>query len=258
MIKNLARVEYVAPAEGMFAVVQARAHYDHVLPGGLGVMQDRPQIMQIARIAHRHQDIARPHAHRTAAQFLIPVYPELVELFRFSMALLDHVPLRQRKDREKERTENHSCHGRFRLCEQVHYGRQEQHHENRRQSQRDLGLANMQVARHLPLAMAGLGKAQHQHRQRLHGEAPYDAESVERRQAVHVAAAHDDGQQLHPHDQVDDPVGRAVLMVRLQEPIREHAVFGYAVHYPICAHDRGVLCACQDQHSDQYHKSMKH
>ena len=51
----------------------------------------------------------------------------------------------------------------------------------------------------------GLLVAQHQHRERLHREAPYHAEGVGFAQHVHVAAADHDGEQLQPDDQVDEP-----------------------------------------------------
>ena len=143
------------------------------------------------------------------------------------------------------------------LREQVHDRRDEQHRGDRNQPERDFGLADVQVAGNFPFAISGLGEAQHQHRQRFHGEAPDHAEGVERSQNVHVAQAQDDGQQLHADDQVDDAVTRAVTMMRFLEPAGQHAVFGHAIQHAIRAHDRSVLRSGQNQNSHQHHESME-
>ena len=115
------------------------------------------------------------------------------------------------------------------LGKEVHDRGDQQHGGNENQPHWNLGLADVQVARNLPCAVAGLGEAQHEHGDGLHGEAPDHAERVERGQHVDVAAAEDDGKQLQADDQVDDAVAGAEAVVRLLEPTGEHAVFRHAI-----------------------------
>ena len=75
----------------------------------------------------------------------------------------------------------------------------------------DLRLADVEIQRHLPFAPVRLLVAQHQHRERLHGEAPHHAEGVSFAQHVDIAAADDDGDQLQTDDQVDEARGGAEL-----------------------------------------------
>ncbi len=143
------------------------------------------------------------------------------------------------------------------LGEQVHDGGREQDGRDHNQAEGDLGLADVQIARHLPLAIARLGEAQHQHRQRLHGEAPDHAEGIERGQLVDVAAAEDDGEQLHADDQIDDAIAGAVAVVRLLEPGGENAVFGHAVQHAVRADDGSILRAGQNQDANQHHEAVE-
>ena len=75
------------------------------------------QIVEIARIAHRDQDVPGPHAHGAAAQFLIAVDPELVELLGLAMALAGDMVLGEGEDREKHRAEDDAGDGGFGLGE---------------------------------------------------------------------------------------------------------------------------------------------
>ena len=78
----------------MFAMVETRAHDDHVLFGGVGVAQDVAQVVKVPRIANRNQNVPWTDAHGAAAQFLIAIDAELVELLRLAVALLGNVALR--------------------------------------------------------------------------------------------------------------------------------------------------------------------
>ena len=99
--------------------------------------------------------------------------------------------------------------------------------------------------------------AQHQHRERLHGEAPHHAEGVSLAEHVDVAAADEDGDQLQDDDQVDEPRGGAEFLVRMAEPVGQHAVFGHAIEHAVRSDDGGIHGAGQDQRSHQHHESMK-
>src|SRR5579862_1476126 len=116
--------------------------------------------MQISGIAHGHEYIPWPDAHRTAAEFLISIDPELIELFRLSVPRLSDVPFRERKDREEHAAEDHSSNGRLRLGEQVHNRGDEQDRRDRRQAQRNLDIPDVQISCHFPLTMTRLCEAQ--------------------------------------------------------------------------------------------------
>ena len=94
--------------------------------------------MKVTRIAHRHQDISGPHAHRAAAQLLVAIHAELVQLLGLSVALPGDVRLGKREDREEHRAEDQAGNGGFGLREQVHDRGDEQHNRDCRQSQRNL------------------------------------------------------------------------------------------------------------------------
>jgi len=76
----------------------------------------------------------------------------------------------------------------------------------------------------------------------LKDEAPDDAEGVGLAQNDDVAHAADDDEQLHPRDEVQQPIRRAELGVRPQKPVGQHAVLGDAVEHAVGADD-GVLTA---------------
>ncbi len=70
--------------------------------------QNLPQVVKIARVSHRDQNISRTHAHRSAAQFLIAVDAELVKLLRLAVTLFCDVTLGESEYREENAAENHS------------------------------------------------------------------------------------------------------------------------------------------------------
>ena len=117
--------------------------------------------------------------------------------------------------------------------------------------------AHPDVERHLPGALFRLLEAQHQHGERLHGEAPHDAERVSFAEQVHVAAADQDGEQLHADHGVDDAAGGAEFAVRRTEEAGQHAVFGDAIQHAVRTDDGGVDGAGKDQGSHQYDEAME-
>ena len=59
------------------------------------------------------------------------------------------------------------------------------------------------------------------------------------------------------HDQVDQPRGRAVPGVRLEEPVGQHAVLGDAVEHAVGADDRRVDGAREDQEADAHDQRVE-
>ena len=86
----------------MLAMIKASAHHHDVLLDGIGVAQDVAQVVQIARIAHRNQHVARPHAHGAAAEFLVAIHAELVEAFGLSLAFACNAVFGIREDDEEQ------------------------------------------------------------------------------------------------------------------------------------------------------------
>ena len=115
----------------------------------------------------------------------------------------------------------------------------------------------MEIQRDLPFAAPRLLVAQHQHRERLHGEAPDHAERVGLAQHVDIAAADDNGDQLQRHNHVDDAGGGAELFVRMPEPVGQHAVFRHAVEDAVGPDDGGVHGAGKNQGPHQHHEAVK-
>ena len=97
-----------------------------------------------------------------------------------------------------------------------------------------------QVGRHLPSSFALVLDAQHQHGQAVESETPDHAEGIRFAQQIHVAVAHQDGEYLENHDQIDDAVGSAKARMRLAEPIGKNAIFRNAVKNPVGTDDRGI------------------
>src|SRR5277367_5748274 len=93
------------------------------------------------------------------------------------------------EDRKKHYAENHACDRGLILGEEIDNGGGEKHRRDDEEPERNFSLADVKIAWNLPLAVAGLGETEHQHRQRLHGETPDHTKSVERRQLVDIAAA---------------------------------------------------------------------
>src|ERR1017187_5574600 len=257
VVEDLARLKDCAATKTVLAVIQPGAHDHDILLAGVGVAEHMPQVVEIAGIAHRDQNIARAHSHGAAAQFLIAIHPKLVQLFRLAVALFGYMMLGNGEDREEDHAEDNPRDRSLILGEQIHNCGHEEHRRNDHEAEGDFCLPDMQVPRNFPLAVARLGEAQHQHRQRLHGETPDHSEGIQRGQLVDVAPAQHDGEQLHADDQVDDAVAGAVAVVRFLKPISEHTIFSYAVQDAIRAHDGSVLRPRQNQHAHQYDEAVE-
>src|SRR3954452_21739895 len=81
-------------------------------------------------------------------------------------------PLRDVEDKDESHSEDDAGYGRNTFGEEVNNRRREQDEMHRRQTERDLDAANLDVGRHLPAALAGELEAQHKHRQAVKREAP--------------------------------------------------------------------------------------
>ena len=87
MVEDLGGIHDRTAAEAGLAMVEARAHHDYILLRSVSVGQHLAQVVQISGIAHRNQNVSFANSHGAAAEFLVAVDAELVELFRLAMAL---------------------------------------------------------------------------------------------------------------------------------------------------------------------------
>src|SRR5215471_11119780 len=178
MVKNLGCLKHRAAAEAMFAMVEARAHHDYVLLARICMAQNVAQVIEVSRITDRDEYVTRPHSHGPATEFLVAVHPELIELLGLAVAFFSHVVLGDGEDRKERRAKDHSGDRSLIFREQVDDGGNEQNGGNQKQTDRDLGFSDVKIPGHFPLAAAWLGKAQHHHGKRFHGETPDYAEGV--------------------------------------------------------------------------------
>src|SRR5882762_50537 len=117
VVKYLARFKNCAAAKTVLAMVESGTHYDHILTVCVRVGQHLPEIVKIARVAYRDQNVTRTHAHGAATQFLVAINPELVELLRLAVTFAGGAPLRIRKEDEKDSAEADAGDGSFVLGE---------------------------------------------------------------------------------------------------------------------------------------------
>src|ERR1022692_1677264 len=252
------RVYPLAAAERVLAVVDTRSHYHDVGLGGVRVGQHLPQVIEVARVARRDQDIAGAQLHRFGAELGILRNIELVESRVRVRVLPGGDPLGDGEDSEENNAECDPCDGCQLLREQVNHSGREQYQRDREEADGDFDAPEVKVAWYLPLAIFRLGIAQHRNCERLEREAPDHAEGVQRSQQIYVAAAGNDGEDLQADDKIDDAVAGAELLLRLAEPGGEHAVFTHSVEYAVGAHDGGVDRAGKNENADQHDKTLKH
>ena len=126
------------------------------------------------------------------------------------------------------------------------------------QSDRNFGLADLDIRRNLPPTLAVIFPAQHQHRKAVERERPDHAERVCLAQGDDVAARDNDREHLQRKDQVHDAMAGAELRVRFAEPVRQHAVFGDAHQHAGRSNHRRVDCARQNQEADEHDKDAEH
>jgi hypothetical protein len=151
----------------------------------------------------------------------------------FALVFPARVVLGDLKDAEQNERENQAGDGGVGLGEEVHDGDQQKHQRDQTEPQRNFHAADFEIEGHAIFALAGMRVAQHEDRDAFGREAPDHAKRVEVAEERDVAAARDDGDDLHRHDDVDQAVRSAVLAVRLAEPIAEHAVFGNAIQHAV-------------------------
>src|SRR5216684_669499 len=178
VVKDLAGFKNCAAAKAVLPMVEPGAHDDHILAVGVRVGEHLPEIVKIARVAYRDQNVTRTHAHGAATQFLVAINPELVELLGLAVTFAGGAPLRISKQHEKNSAEADAGDSSFVLGEQVYDCCGEKNQKNNNYTERDFLADNPQVPGDLPLPWRGFGIPQHQHRQSIQGETPDHAESV--------------------------------------------------------------------------------
>ena len=161
------------------------------------------------------------------------------------------------ENHEQRNGEANTVNGGDLFGEQVRDGHQKEDERGGGQADRNLEVPDAQIARHLVFLVVPL-VAQHQHTERFQEKAPHHAERVSLAEQVHVAAAQENRHHLHAADHIDQPRARAESLVRLAEPVHQHAVLGQPVHHTVGADDRSIYRAGENQHADEHHEDMEH
>src|SRR5579863_9022184 len=211
MVEDSCSLHHCRPAESVLTMVEARRHHHYILAGSIGTAKDVMQVVEISRVADSHQNVAGTNSQSAAAQLLVSVDSELIQILRLAMPGLGHLMFGIGENNKKHHTERDPGNGCFSFREQVHEGCGEQHGRDYYQSRRHFLPSDVEVPWYLPLSIQGFGITKHEHRQRLQGEAPNHAERVQTGQHINITLAEDNGQQLHCDDHVDDAIAGAVL-----------------------------------------------
>src|ERR1019366_1235385 len=252
--KHLVGFQYILARTGL---EDAHGKQDDVDLAGVGLEQDALQVLQAVGIAHRDHDVAGTHVDGLLGNFRMRIQAELLGLRPLRCLEFAMVEVTDLEDDEEGDGEDDPCDGRRLLSEHVDHGEGEEGDGDHHQAERDFGLADEEIERHLPIAVARLLVAQHEHTKRFHGETPDHAEGVSLAEHHDVAAADHNGEQLQPDDGIDEPRGGAEGFVRVAEPLGEHTILGHAVEDAVGADDGGVDRAGEDHGADQDDESVE-
>ena len=167
-----------------------RAHGEHhdVHLAGVGLPQDALQVLQAVGIADGNQDVAGTHVDGLFGDFRVRIQAEFLGFLAIVLMAPPVVDFGALEDDEEGDGEGDAGDGGHLLGEHVDDGQGEQREGNQDQPDRQFRFADPDIQRHLPQAVLGQLVAQHQDRERLHGETPHHAEGVRFAEQRHVAA----------------------------------------------------------------------
>src|SRR5258708_27345495 len=177
-------------------MVKPCAHHHDILFVRIGVCQHLAQLVDVAGIPHRHQNVSLPNSHGAATEFLVAIDAELVQFFHPALALFGYTALGIGEDNEKQKAECNAADRRLALGQQIHNRGGKQYGGNDQDSQRYFTLSDMDIAGDLPQTSCGLFVTEDEHCQRHHGEAPDHSKSVQTRQSENVALGEENREQL--------------------------------------------------------------
>src|SRR5215469_15886789 len=178
----------------------------------------------------------------------------LVQMAHVAFALVDALG-----DGENDEDYNRECqavNGRNLLREQVRDGDKSEDERRHSEAHRDFNARQSQVEWELVFLVVAL-ITEHQHAQRFQEKAPHHAERVRLAEQVHVSTAEYDRGNLENCDQIDDAISGSEALVRFAEPIEQDAVFGHAVEHAVCADDRSVHGARENQDTNDDHENVE-
>src|SRR6266481_5685930 len=102
---------------------------------------------------------------------------------------------------KKYRAESHARNGGRWFGKEIGYGDKEKNERDQAQPDRNFFARDIKIPGNFPFSRFLVGKAQHQHGESFEGEAPDNAEGIERRQQIDISSAEDDGQHLKADNQ---------------------------------------------------------
>src|SRR5262249_53581494 len=141
------------------------------------------------------------------------------------------------EDCEERSSKDDSADSGYRLGSKIYQCRGEQHHEDRKQPQRNLSSEDCDIRRHLPTALAFVFEAQDEHGETIEGETTDHAEGISLAEDDHISAAQQNGDDLQTNDEVHDPIAGSVSLLRLAKPVGEYPIFGNPVQHAVRADD---------------------
>src|SRR5208282_1219852 len=239
-------------------LADAGGHYNHVLFVRVGALQRPAEVVQRVVVADRDEHVAGADADSFTLDGFCQLQLELLLHLRRIVSVFAPVhSFGEGEDSEEDDGKNQAAHRGHRLGKEIHDRGGEQNHPDRGQSDRDLDPKQVEIGRHFPVTLTLIAVAQNQHGDGFEDEAPDHAEGVGFAESVDVAPTDDDGEELKSHDEVDDAVSCAVLLVRTTEPVGEHAVFRDAIEHSVRTDDGGVYGARQNQESDNHDERAK-
>ena len=221
------------------------------------------QMREVVGIANRNELLGRgeeAEADRIDLALVDQLQVKLLRLLAVGVRGLTVDLLRDLEDHKQREREAHTRDRRDLLGEQVDDRSGEQNREREREAKREILAARMEpfeIQRHPPQAMVLILVAQDQHRQRFEDKTPDDAERIGLAQHEHIAAGQNDRRDLQDRDHVHDAIVGAVLLVRMAEPVEQHAVFRDARQHAGRTDDSGVDRARKNQEADEDHESAQ-
>ena len=229
----------------------ASIEYDYVLLVA-GIAGEGPLEREgVGGVAHGDHDAAGTDANGSTADLVLMLELEVVLHLALGLGVFAHVgALREGEDDEERRSEDDAADGGHGLGEEIHHGRGGEHEEDRDEAEGNLGFADADVRRNLPAAFAVIFPAENEHGEGVEGEGPDDAEGICLAEHDDVSTRGEDREHLQDEDEVHDAVAGAEGLMRLAEPVGEHAVFGDAHEHAGGADHRGVDGSGENEEAD--------
>jgi hypothetical protein len=201
---------------------------DDVAASGLDAIENVRKMVEIELVADGDEDVSGLGADGFGSELAFDLKIELIHL-NVRYAGLTRALFGDGEDDVEKDGKCAAGHRGDGFGEEVDDGDEEQRERDEAEAERNLHTAHGEIERNLKIAGAGLGVAEDEDGEAIHGKRPDDTEGVEVGEEGDVAAADEDSDDLQDDDDIDDAIAGAEFRVRLAEPFAENAIFGDAV-----------------------------